>query len=102
MLKPRLATIAPSRIKPLPPPEKERAHHYGTPEHRAWQREVVARAHGMCQGNGCGRTNVRLFADHIIELKDGGAPFDLRNGQALCGSCHSTKTAKAKREREAR
>ena len=101
MLKPRLATIDTSIARPLPPPEKERAHHYGTPEHREWSRQVINRAGGMCQGRGCGRTNTRLYADHIIELKDGGAPLDLRNGQALCGSCHVRKTAKARRARAA-
>ena len=33
-----------------------------------------------------------MFADHIVELKDGGAPYDLNNGQCLCGSCHTRKT----------
>ena len=99
MLKPRLATIDTSIARPLPPPEKVAAPYYTTPEHREWSRQVINRAGGMCQGNGCGRTNVRLFADHIIELKDGGAPLDLRNGQALCGSCHGIKTARARRER---
>ena len=38
----------------------------------------------------------RLFADHIVELRDGGNPFELANGQALCGSCHTIKTMQAK------
>lgn len=31
--------------------------------------------------------------DHIVALKDGGAPFDENNAQGLCHSCHSRKTA---------
>ena len=75
---------------------------YLTPEHKAWRREVIARAHGRCQGPGCGRSGVRLFADHIREIRDGGERLDLANGQALCGSCHSRKTAAARAERTAR
>lgn len=94
MLKPRIATLDTS-IARTPP--KERAQHYGTPEHKQWSAAVIARAHGHCQR--CGRSDGRLFADHITELKDGGAPYDMRNGQALCGSCHTRKTAAARAER---
>ncbi|SHO52877.1 5-methylcytosine-specific restriction endonuclease McrA [Desulfopila aestuarii DSM 18488] len=38
--------------------------------------------------------------DHIVELKDGGAPLSEDNVQSLCSHCHSKKTARAKRERE--
>lgn len=33
-----------------------------------------------------------MFADHIVERRDGGALHDLANGQCLCGRCHSRKT----------
>lgn len=95
-LAPHIATLDTSCARPLP---KITEAHYHTPEHREWSRKVIERADGRCQGRGCGRTGVRLFADHIIELKDGGAPLDLNNGQALCGSCHTTKTAEKRRER---
>lgn len=97
LLKPTIRTADLRIARPAP---KERAEHYGTADHRAWASAVVRRAGGACQA--CGRDHTRLFADHIIELRDGGPPLDLANGQALCGACHSTKTAKAKREREAR
>lgn len=70
-----------------------------TPEHRAWRAVVIARTGGMCQWPGCGRVERRMFADHIRERKDGGALYDPDNGQCLCGSHHSLKTA---RERERR
>ncbi|RUT25996.1 HNH endonuclease [Asaia sp. W19] len=44
----------------------------------------------------CGRTGCRIFGDHIHELKDGGAPLDPGNIRLLCGSCHSTKTARVR------
>lgn len=97
MLKPRLTAIDARTVRP---PPKEREEHYGTARHRDWSRQVIERSGGVCQAIECGRMGVRLFADHIVELKDGGAPFDVRNGQALCGSCHGKKTSRAKMERE--
>jgi hypothetical protein len=32
-----------------------------------------------------------MFADHVVELRDGGSALDLANGRCLCGSCHSKK-----------
>ncbi len=80
------------------PAPKQRAQHYGTPEHRAWAGKVIEGAGGACQG--CGRTGTRLFADHVVELRDGGDPFG--QGQALCGACHAAKTAAARAARQAR
>ncbi|MFT4098615.1 MAG: HNH endonuclease signature motif containing protein [Rhodoblastus sp.] len=70
-----------------------------TPEHRAWRAIVIARAGGMCQWPGCGRVERRMFADHIVERKDGGARYDPDNGQCLCGSHHSLKTAQERARR---
>jgi 5-methylcytosine-specific restriction enzyme A len=82
------------------PPPKQRAAHYATAGHGEWRAEVIRRARGVCQGPRCGRSGVRLFADHVVELRDGGAPFDPQNGQALCGACHSRKTAAARAARQ--
>ncbi len=71
-------------------PPKQRADIYGTPEHRAWARAVTSRAYNQCEK--CGTVNGRMYADHIKELRDGGLPFDVTNGQCLCGSCHQAKT----------
>jgi 5-methylcytosine-specific restriction enzyme A len=93
---PRIAT-KPQRLRPA---AKARAAIYGTEMHRAWAAEVIARSGGMCQGIGCPNpySGGRLFADHIRELKDGGG-FDLANGVALCGSCHTRKTLAARARR---
>ncbi len=96
-LRPGLIQSDTRSVKPAP---KRRAAIYGSSEHQEWSRAVIARAGGMCQGKGCGRTGVRLFADHIVELRDGGSPTDVANGQALCGSCHTRKTAAARAARQ--
>lgn len=78
--------------------------HYRTPEHQAWRKQVMINAKWRCQSPGCKAPRVigqRLFADHIVELQDDGAPFDPANGQALCGSCHQRKTIVARAERMA-
>src|SRR6185437_1584280 len=33
-------------------------------------------------------------ADHIIPIRQGGAPWSVENLQGLCAGCHSTKTQK--------
>jgi 5-methylcytosine-specific restriction protein A len=86
-LAPRLTALDTRRVKPSP---KTVEPFYTLPEYRVWRSGVVQRAQGRCQD--CGRGG-RLFADHVVEVKDGGAPFDLANGRALCGSCHTRKTA---------
>lgn len=68
---------------------------YSTPEYQAWRDRVVKLADGYCQDRECKEPNrkpSRLFADHVVELRDGGAPFDVNNGLARCGSCHTRKT----------
>ncbi len=96
-LRPALAQSDTRSVRPAP---KQRASIYGTAEHQEWRAAVVHRAAGICQGKGCCRSGVRLFADHIVELRDGGSPYDLTNGQALCGACHSRKTAAARAARQ--
>lgn len=109
MMAPRLRTL-PSRLGALEPRVRPAAKvsdpHYQTAEHRAWAAAVIQRAGGQCQALDCqtidrGRGQ-RLFADHIVELKDGGAPTAMGNGQALCGRCHGRKTAAEQARRLAR
>ena len=91
-MRPRIPTFDPRRVKP---PPKVADGIYSTPEYRQWRAIVIAGAGGRCQDPMCtapGRRGIRLFADHVRELRDGGAPFDPRNGLARCGSCHTRKT----------
>ncbi|MFT8245209.1 HNH endonuclease signature motif containing protein [Roseomonas sp. BN140053] len=96
-LAPRLTAIDTRTAQPAP---KVADPHYATPEHQAWRAAVIRRAGGMCQAPGCGRTGVRLFADHVRELRDGGDPLDPANGQALCGAHHTAKTASERARRQ--
>ena len=93
-LPPRLPTADMRAIKPLP---KQADPELQTVEHRAWRDAVLLQAGHACQG--CGHTGVRLFADHIIERRDGGRLLDPANGQALCASCHTKKTVQARADR---
>lgn len=78
---------------------------YMTPEHKLFREAVLANAGNRCEwienGQRCMRTGAqhRLFADHIRERSDGGNPFDPANGQCLCGSHHTLKTARARSAR---
>jgi 5-methylcytosine-specific restriction enzyme A len=87
IIKPRIASLT-GRTVPLPP--KTASPHYLTPAHQHWSNQVRQRAGYICEQ--CGRSEGRMFADHIVELQDGGALFDVSNGQCLCGACHTRKT----------
>jgi 5-methylcytosine-specific restriction protein A len=93
--------IAATDTRKVKPPPKRAAPIYNTREYREWRRLVVTRAHGRCQDPNCATSTrrTRLFADHIVELRDGGEPFDPANGLAVCGSCHSRKTADRRAKR---
>lgn len=87
----------------LPPRQIDPVYH--TPEFQAWRARVVERAGYRCEaidnGRRCGkaRPEHRMYADHIRELRDGGQPFDLSNGQCLCASHHELKTMAARTRR---
>lgn len=92
-----------SRLTSRPPmrlsvPPKVADPHYSTPEHRAWRAEVIRRSGGACAD--CQTAGKRLYADHVVELRDGGAPFNPANGAARCGACHTRKTAAARAARQ--
>jgi hypothetical protein len=87
--------LRPSTSFKVQPPAKRADPFYASPEHVAWRTDVIAAARGLCQDDqhqGANPPRGRLFADHIKERKDGGAPFDRANGMARCGSCHTRKT----------
>ena len=56
-------------------------------------RAYYRKRHPLCEE--CmrhGRVTPSVIVDHIKPIKEGGAPLALDNLQALCWSCHSTKT----------
>ncbi len=100
-------TVRPPPSPPTPQQRFKKADPiYASVEYRAWRAAVVNRAGGRCEardryGNRCSKTErqTRMFADHRDEISDGGAPFDVANGQCLCGPHHLMKTAQARRDR---
>jgi hypothetical protein len=103
-LGPSVRTMDTRTVKPLP---KRADPELLTPEHRAWRAEVLRRAGYRCEqierGKRCEvREPARLFADHVVERRDGGAPLDPANGRCLCGSHHTRKTAAARAARLSR
>jgi 5-methylcytosine-specific restriction enzyme A len=91
--------------RPVKPQEKRADPIYLTPEYRTWREAVIARAGRRCEamvgGKRCPKREPghRMFADHITEISDGGAPFDPDNGQCFCGGHHTFKTAQARAAR---
>lgn len=93
----RLGTLG-GKVHPAP---KVTDPHYGTQAHKDWVKEVFKRAGGRCQWPGCTRSapESRMFADHVVERKDGGAELDPLNGRLLCGAHHTEKTAAERKKR---
>jgi 5-methylcytosine-specific restriction endonuclease McrA len=72
-------------------PAKQRQAFYGSAEWRALVAILRSARGDRCEV--CGRTGTRMFADHVVELQDGGAALDIRNLMLKCGACHGRKTA---------
>lgn len=83
----------------LRPPPKIADNFYLSPEWRGLMDEIIGERGRCCEE--CGRKGVRIFGDHIKEIKDGGARLDKRNVKLLCGRCHARKTARARADRAA-
>lgn len=97
----RIATLDTRRIKP---PKKAVDPFYVSPEWVALMAEVIAerapilmaRQGHLCEDVHCKAKHwpgMRIFGDHIKELRDGGALLDKTNIMLRCGSSHSLKTA---------
>jgi hypothetical protein len=88
------------------PPPKEADPIFRTEQYAVWRNAVCERAGFRCEwvdgGIPCGRSEQRMFADHIIERRDGGEPYDMANAQCLCGRHHTLKTNIEKRKRSER
>ena len=111
-LAPRVRTLDTRTAKPPPNPLTEIRRRlqpsdpfYHSKEFLAWRSKVIARAKGRCEATDHGfrctkaQPRDRMFADHVVARADGGEPFDLANGQCLCGSHHVRKTHAEKRKR---
>ncbi|RLP22253.1 HNH endonuclease [Mesorhizobium sp. YM1C-6-2] len=98
MIQPKVRRMEARTARPAP---KQADPELLTPEHRTWRANVLRLAGHRCQATDKGKrctvsAPARLFADHIVERRDGGDPLDVRNGQCLCGKHHTLKTAQAR------
>jgi hypothetical protein len=100
-LKARLSKLQPSTRAKLDT-SKHAAPIYSDPRYIAWRDEGRRECRRHCQDEQHRGPNPWpgvLYADHIVELKDGGDPFDPKNRCMRCASCHSRKTAAARATR---
>lgn len=94
-IKPRVRMLA-DRVKPAP--KKTDPLYLSKP----WKALVayLRRVRGdQCQVEGC--EGAGRIGDHIVEIRDGGAPLDPSNVQLMCFKHHQQKTAR-ERQRRAR
>ena len=95
----RLRTIGcklkpPQRVK-IRQPEKRVDSFYNSHEWRALIDGIIRQRGRYCQDPQHDRTKPRtgrIYGDHVVELKDGGAPLDPANIFLRCASCHTKKT----------
>lgn len=75
---------------------------YASPEWRGLMKTLIAERGRRCERVECRRSHdqnghaVRIYGDHIVELRDNGAPLDPANIMLLCAVCHANKTANAR------
>ena len=111
VMKANLRTIGqklrPSTTVKVRVPEKKAESFYLSSEWRTLMDQIIKqrfgdREHARCEDPDCrmkNRIGIRIFGDHIIERKDGGAALDPRNVLCRCGSCHTRKTGEQRAER---
>lgn len=79
---------------------------YGQAAWQTLQQAIVAERGAICEDPKCdGRTHrpgMRVYADHIRELKDGGEPYERANIMLRCAASHTRKTAAERAERHQR
>ena len=95
--------LKPSGAVKLRPSAKKVDSFYTSPEWRALMDSIIRARGRRCEDvehdTATPRTGVRIFGDHIVERRDGGAPLDPANVLLRCGSCHTRKTAEMRRHR---
>jgi 5-methylcytosine-specific restriction protein A len=101
-LRPRLSVLDTRVVKP---PPKTADPFYLSVEWRALMGAIISERGRRCQDphhKGLHERSPRVFGDHVVELKDGGAPLDPANVLLLCGACHTRKTIAARAARMAK
>lgn len=98
MLTPRVPTMDTRTAKPTP---KTADAELLSAEWRMMRTRVIRETGGRCQHPGCGKTERRMYIDHIVERRDEGSLLDRSNLQCLCPRHHAMKT-NAERAKRAR
>lgn len=87
--------------RPATPPKRHHQHHYinGKNIYKTTQwvklRNYYVSLQPLCEHClGFDIIKSGKIVDHIIELEDGGEPFNIENLQHLCHSCHNIKTGR--------
>lgn len=98
--------LQPTNRAKLHAPTKKALPFYQSAEWKALMASIIQARGRRCEDGDHDparpRDGIRIFGDHIIELKDGGAPLDPKNVRLCCGSCHTRKTGAARAARYAR
>ena len=97
--------LRPSQRVKVALPSKRADSFYTSPEWRMFIAGVIAKRGRRCEDPNhdpsLAREGVRIFGDHVVELKDGGEALNETNVLLRCGSCHTRKTAQARQARMA-
>lgn len=75
---------------------------YGTTEWKTLIARLIRERGRVCEDKSCRaehKPRQRIYGDHVIELQDGGAPFDEHNILLRCASSHTIKTNKERAKR---
>ena len=88
-------------------PKKRYEHHYHDGKNiyhtYKWKklRQSYAEKNPLCEH--CLRYDILTpvnVVDHVVEIEDGGEPYDYNNLQSLCHSCHNRKTTQERKKRD--
>ena len=101
-LPPQVAKLD-TRTAPLPP--KESDPFYLSREWRALVAKIKRERGDVCEDPHCKGPHSRgqrIYADHVVEIQDGGAKLDASNVLLRCARSHSLKTARERNKRTQR
>ena len=97
--------IAAGEYRTIKPPPKVVAPFYSSPEWRALMADIIRARGRKCEDpehdRSKPRDGVRIFGDHVKEIRDGGAPLDPANLMLRCPVCHGLKTSRERGKRAA-
>lgn len=97
--------LQPSTRFRLKLPEKKALPFYQSPEWVALMQSITAERGRRCEDPEHDRSlprggrNIRIYGDHVIEIRDGGPSLDKANILLRCATCHGRKTVKERAKR---